>query len=98
MLEHREDPIGNLVWLVIRTGPHQIKIGGEVPGSKEEEIIIVEELDNQVDLVDKEGELVDIGEVEEKAAWDLLTMILCACYHYGVRDHLACDCPQVTQS
>ena len=56
--------------MVIRIGPHQLKIGGEVPGNKEAEIIVVEELDNQVDLVDEEEELADIREVEEKAAQD----------------------------
>ena len=37
---------------------------------------MVEELDIQVDLVDKEEELVDIGKVEERAARDQVPMIL----------------------
>ena len=41
-----------------------------------EEIIMVVELETLVDWVDEEEELVDIGEVQERAAQDQLIMIL----------------------
>ena len=41
-----------------------------------EEIIVVDELETLVDRVDEEEKLVDLGEVEERAAQDQLIMIL----------------------
>ena len=67
---HRVDPIGRQI-LVIRTGPHQIKIGGEVPGVEVEKIIVVVELETLVDPVEEEVVVVDTEEEEEEVALGL---------------------------
>ena len=62
---HHAGPTGKRVQLVIRTGPHKIKIGGEVLGVDAEKDIVVG-LEMMVDQ--EEGNLVVDTEVEEEGA------------------------------
>ena len=70
-LRHRAGLVGNQVQLVIRTEPHKIRIGGEVPGKEVEEEIVEVALEILVDLVEDDKLVVDTGEEEEGAALGL---------------------------
>ena len=66
---HCVDPIGRPI-LAIRTGPHRIKIGGEVHGAALAEEIEVVKLGILVGQVEDEVVLVDTEEEVDEAALD----------------------------